>query len=396
MRRPETDTAQTIKKTKSVAVFSLNPTAHACPIIRIINPLTINNWKIHWCAEIVNTSWLFDLESAKEADVIIIQRHFPSPYTATTLKKLLKLNIPIIYETDDLFLDIPKNHTSHENLKAHKPYIKWIIKSADLITTSTETLRVALQKYTTSPIHVLKNTIDANLFLSTPEQKTGHFNILISGTTTHQSDWEIIKTPLLKILQVHRGKVSAIFFGDLPHAFKNNPSAQLIGFQDSYNQYADTLKNLSIQVALAPLEATPFNDCKSNIKWLEYSAAGIPGIYSNTTPYNSCITHGETGLLVENTETAWFNALEDLINNPEYAHKIALKSQLSVINNYSIENSPENYYSLFDNLIGEEHRVKIINELSIVPTIIKRKLAQQTSRFLNKHILWRLRSNNKQ
>ena len=259
---------------KVAAVFSLNPRTHACPIIRIINPLSANEWRVHWCAEKNKSSWSFDLESAKKSDIIIIQRHFPSAFTTTILKNLLKLNKPIIYETDDLFLKVPKSHASHESLKMHRPYIKWIIKSADIIVTSTETLKIALKKYTTKPIHVLKNTIDESLFFSSPDKKTSDFNILIAGTSTHQSDWEIIKAPLLKILQVHQGNVNAIFFGDLPSSFQNNSSSRLIEFQDSYKQYAHTLKSLSIQVALVPLEETSFNNCKSNIKWLEYSMAG--------------------------------------------------------------------------------------------------------------------------
>jgi len=380
---------------KSVAVFSLNPTTHACPIIRIISPLTENNWAIYWCAEYINSAWFFNIEHAKTADLIIIQRHFPAPFTAEAIKKLLKLNIPIIYETDDLFVDIPRNHTSHKNLKKCRPYIKWVIKSADQIVTSTDILKTSLCKHTTKPIHVLKNTIDFKLFLSPPKMKSDYFNILIAGTSTHQSDWDIIKAPLLEILKKHQGKVRAIFFGHLPPAFENNPAVDLIDFQGDYKQYANTLKSLSIQAALVPLDKTAFNDCKSNIKWLEYSAAGIPGIYSNSTPYNSCIVNGKTGLLAENTKTAWLQAIESLINNPEYAIELAAHSQAIVRNGYTIDNLPENYFSLFDKLIGKGHKPKAISELSITPTLIKEKMLSKFSIFLNKHFLWRLNSRRK-
>ena len=55
-------------------------------------------------------------------------------------------------------------------------------------------------------------------------------------------------------------------------------------------------------VAVAPLHDTAFNRCKSDLKFLEYAALGLPGIYSDVVPYKHAVRHEETGLLTENTD----------------------------------------------------------------------------------------------
>jgi glycosyltransferase involved in cell wall biosynthesis len=67
--------------------------------------------------------------------------------------------------------------------------------------------------------------------------------------------------------------------------------------------------------AVAPLEDTPFNRCKSDLKFLEYSAMGLPGVYSDIGVYTSCVD-GLNALLVENTTQAWSEALRSLCADP--------------------------------------------------------------------------------
>jgi glycosyltransferase involved in cell wall biosynthesis len=72
-------------------------------------------------------------------------------------------------------------------------------------------------------------------------------------------------------------------------------------------------KNMKWDLAIAPLEDTRFNRAKSDIKFLDYSALGIPGIYSQVPIYTETVSHLETGYLAENTPEAWEQALEKLL-----------------------------------------------------------------------------------
>ena len=76
-------------------------------------------------------------------------------------------------------------------------------------------------------------------------------------------------------------------------------------------------------IAVAPLEATPFNACKSDIKFLDYCALGAAGIYSDVPAYAGSVGHRVTGWLVTNTVEDWIAALDTLISDEERRIHIA-------------------------------------------------------------------------
>jgi glycosyltransferase involved in cell wall biosynthesis len=78
---------------------------------------------------------------------------------------------------------------------------------------------------------------------------------------------------------------------------------------------------LGWDIALSPLADTPFNRCKSDIKFLDYSAIGAAGIYSRVPAYESSVEHLKTGWLIKNDVEAWTEAIEELLcNNHLRAH----------------------------------------------------------------------------
>lgn len=74
-------------------------------------------------------------------------------------------------------------------------------------------------------------------------------------------------------------------------------------------------KQLQWDIALAPLPAGPFFECKFYNKFVEYSAAGIPGIYSKVPPYTDVIEHGVNGWLTDNAAPAWAEAIQTLLSD---------------------------------------------------------------------------------
>ena len=76
-------------------------------------------------------------------------------------------------------------------------------------------------------------------------------------------------------------------------------------------------------IAISPLQDTAFNRCKSDIKFLDYSAIGAAGVYSRVPAYEATVRHGETGWLAENNTEAWVEALEALLTDDELRDRIA-------------------------------------------------------------------------
>src|SRR3546814_8283247 len=74
-------------------------------------------------------------------------------------------------------------------------------------------------------------------------------------------------------------------------------------------------RSIDYAVGVAPLSDTTFNRSKSDIKFLELAALGIPTIASDVAPYRS-IRHGETGLLVKE-DHMWSRWLKASVDEPE-------------------------------------------------------------------------------
>ncbi|WFP51675.1 glycosyltransferase [Methylomonas sp. EFPC3] len=343
-----------LKKNVTVSIYSKGCTTDACSAIRLFYPLSWLNWEIIWNTRKSCLNKDFDIHPTKNSDLIIIQRDFPSKKTAKLLLSLLNMGIPIVYDLDDLLLDNQPEHPRFFYFKTVSPYIKWLIKEVDLITVSTIALKNELTPHTQRPIYVIQNLLNHNLFIEQPKPRHDIFNILISGTPTHQEDWSIIEEPVFDILKAYKDRVNVIFFGDAPKAFRNHPSVSSIDFKPNYKDYASYLKSLDIHIALVPLKDTKFNQCKSNIKWLEYSAAGIPGIYSDITPYRSCIDNGLNGILVNNNPKSWFLAIESVLLDKIKTTSIIKHAQEEVFYKYSLHNAIDTYLPPFKTILNLE------------------------------------------
>lgn len=70
-------------------------------------------------------------------------------------------------------------------------------------------------------------------------------------------------------------------------------------------QYWKALAGLDLDIGICPLRDSPFNRCKSCVKFYEYSMCGTMTIASRAEPYAS-----EVPVLVDNHPDAWFDALE--------------------------------------------------------------------------------------
>jgi glycosyltransferase involved in cell wall biosynthesis len=335
----------------------------------------------------------FDLDVARTADFIVIQRQFPALHTEKLLRSLLRLRIPIVYDLDDMLLDVPASHPSCLELSRRAPFIKWALQEVDLVTASTSELKHLLERNTSRPVRVQANLVDWALFDAQPRPREREFRFLISGTSTHRNDWAILEEPLAQILAKYPHEAKVLFFGEAPKSLADHPSVDCIAFEDDYRRYASCLKSLEVHAALVPLEDSEFNRCKSNIKWLEYSAAGVPGAYSDLTPYQSSVGHRESGLLVGNSQASWLNAMDVLISDPQAVSSMISNSRRYVRDRRSIESSVGAYAATYVDIVGQEHRRQILSGVSTLASRVMARARRAVigSPFVDRHVTWRVK-----
>ena len=291
----------------------------------------------------------------------------------------------MIYDLDDALVNVGPDHRGYLHYRGHVPYIQWMLNQADLITVSSEPLSKSIQRHTDRSVVIQPNIVDWDLFYSPPRPRGQKCKILISGTATHQKDWELIEPALTQLLAERPDAVGLVFFGDLPAAYQGHALVESIGFESTYKDYAARLRSLDVNFALIPLLDTEFNRSKSNIKWLEYSAAGIPGIYSRVSPYENSIQDAHDGLLVANKTEAWKEAIYRLVDSPGLCAALIGNASNSVYSKFSITSRLSNFTGILEGMIGTRHRRNRKADLLLAP----RKMKSQASWILKTRVMWR-------
>ncbi|WP_457570765.1 glycosyltransferase family protein [Desulfovulcanus sp.] len=330
----------------NIAVFSLDFPAYPCAQIRLIRPFSYlyPEIKYKWCVQSDGQRYQISFEALGWADIIIVQRFFLLRDFRPYLEKIFSLNKPVICELDDLLWQVPSSNFHLSNLmKINRPYILKILPCFTGVTVSTQELAREVSQYN-KDVFVLPNLLDKRLWDRPLAEKSEHreysgggkrIKICFAGSPTHQGDLEMIEQPLLDVLERFIGDVELVLFGCATKRLMQFSSVKFFSFDDGYARFVKTLFSLHLDIGLAPLEDNGFNRCKSNIKWLEYSACAAAGIYSDLPPYKD-VQSGRDGLLVGNSQKEWREALEFLICNKKERIKMGYMARKRVMDEFTL------------------------------------------------------------
>ena len=86
--------------------------------------------------------------------------------------------------------------------------------------------------------------------------------------------------------------------------------------------------------ALAPLAKHPFNEAKSNIKWLEAGLQRIPLICSSEGPYKDI--PGDCAFKVENTPAQWAQALKVVLTDGDLRNQVKERTFTEVMDGWTV------------------------------------------------------------
>ena len=128
------------------------------------------------------------------------------------------------------------------------------------------------------------------------------------------------------------------FFGFCPAALEGDSRIVRIPWERDYHQFRARLAQRQWDIGLAPLRDLDFNRCKSNVKYREYAAAGIAGIFSRAEIYSSTVDDRRTGLLVSQEDSAaWREAIVELAGNAELRQDLTRNALADLRANYRLE-----------------------------------------------------------
>jgi glycosyltransferase involved in cell wall biosynthesis len=274
------------------------------------------------------------IKDLARVNYVVVQRDFPRyiDHFFNILRQTREHKIPLIYEIDDLLFDLPYDHPDYQNgsfLDGLVPMLI-VLSKADLVTVSTEPIADFLRPFNPN-IHVLQNYLADSIWnIKQPHQtESSKTEVVIGyiGSHTHLPDLNKITQALISILNQYGSRITLKFFGGKPpeelSTYSHIEWYPTIG---SYREFSASLINENIDILIAPLTPSLFNQCKSPLKFFEYSAMGCPAIYSRGLPYNNVIRHGENGFLADSIDD-WIHYLRALIESPALRFQIAEKAQ---------------------------------------------------------------------
>jgi hypothetical protein len=155
------------------------------------------------------------------------------------------------------------------------------------------------------------------------------------GGQTHQVDLALVENSLLKVCEKYPDKVKLRFWGvQPPPKLMDSPFTEWIEInQEDYAAFAKFFGQQDCDILIAPLIDNEFNNSKSSLKFLEYSALGIPGVYSKLLPYEQVVKHGINGYLAE-SEHDWENYLNQLVEDPMLRKEIGTAAQKTILDDW--------------------------------------------------------------
>ena len=305
---------------------------YSSPFLRLIRPLSHPLVQAH-----MDTTFNLDYDD-EPADLVIIDRLWRRDVTLQLVQELVNRirlkGARIIYSLDDNYFDLPFDKIAWPTREILS-IVTFLLRQSDAVLVTTPALRQRLVDYNPN-IHVLPNQLDERLLVMRNPDITSRIDqsrIVIGymGTFTHDEDFMLVLPALKVIHQRYPGRIEVQVTGVISRE-ETKKELQALPIRYVYPRPEEHEYPLFMlwftghvrwDIAISPLQKTQFNNCKSDIKFLDYASIGAAGIYSQSPVYSSTVHHQQDGWLAESSPDAWVEALETLIQDTPLRLSIA-------------------------------------------------------------------------
>lgn len=218
--------------------------------------------------------------------------------------------------------------------------LQTIILKAKYITTTNEKLANELRKRrgNTETVTVVPNFISKD-YKPKPD---GHDYIRIGyfGGSSHYED--LHKTGVIQAVEklMHENKELRFVSIGMPvedylpkKRYQYNPGTRGHGW------VRHIFPSMNFDIAIAPLTVDEFTECKSDIKWQESAMMKAAVVATRVRPYSETIKDGVDGILVNNTQKEWYEALKKLIDDEKLRKELGENAYKRVNKDFLIEDN---------------------------------------------------------
>lgn len=269
-----------------------------------------------------------DLERL-DPDVIVLQRQIGDE-RLDAMRRIKKFSRAFtIYELDDYLPNLPLKSVHRAQMP--KDILKSLRKGlsfVDRFTVSTAPLAEAFAGLH-GDIRVVENRLPLDWWsgLTAKRQRGRKPRVGWAGGVSHTGDLELI-TDVVKELA---GEVEWVFMGMCPDRIR--PYVHELHAGVAIDLYPAALANLDLDLALAPVEQNLFNECKSNLRLLEYGACGFPVVCSDLVCYQGSLPVTR----VKNRFKDWVDAIRMHISDLDASARMGDELRRQVLGDWMLD-----------------------------------------------------------
>ncbi|MAH26126.1 MAG: hypothetical protein CMI19_04145 [Opitutae bacterium] len=343
---------------------------NASSYIRILNKLSHSKISNKLSYQIIDIERFLSDPLTSDFDLALIQRNaVPAGKAKTVIQNCKIKKCPILFEIDDNLLDLPLNSKVEFDYRAFRDDVELLVSSAFAVIVSSNNLAERLRPFSNN-IKVFPNKIDESLWGLNhnyrPEIKLKNNSVsgVFIGSKTHGEDLNILREPILELLSECKGYFRFYVIGgeeitdsekwytpiSIPNGFKSYPN---------FVNWLGKIKN-KFDFGVAPLCENALNKSKSYLKYIEYSALGLPGIYSKFGPYPEIVKDGTNGILCENSASEWYDKIKQMIKDSSTREKLIENAYLDVIENHLISKDVDEFLDFLVE-VNSEYRLNTSN-----------------------------------
>lgn len=251
----------------------------------------------------------------------------------------------VLWKDGQMGFDVARNR------KMRKAFIE-ILREAACVTVSTPPLEKIYGRFNDN-VRVVPNAIDFGIWQRPPVKwERDEVRLLYTGAANHQEDWLFV-APVLAELQKEHPKLKIVLVGSdwkNIHIGVDYSRVECHPWVD-IEAYPYLIRGLCCDIGIAPISKIDFNDCRSSIKWAEYSSLQMASVLTGYGPYQRDCKDGVNALLVD-TKSDWKAAIAKLIEDEGYRLRLAEEAYRHCKAHYDLDYMVDIWMSAFTSVKG--------------------------------------------
>ena len=262
-------------------------------------------------------------------DIVVLQRQIGDE-RLEAMRRIRKFSRAFtVYELDDYLPNLPLKSVHRSQMP--KDILKSLRRGLEFVDRFVVTTQPLAEAFAGlhDDIRVIENRLPTKWWkgLASQRRRGRKPRVGWAGGVSHTGDLELI----VDVVRELAGEVEWVFMGMCPDSIR--PFINEFHPGVDIESYPAALASLDLDLALAPVEQNLFNECKSNLRLLEYGACGFPVVCSDLVCYRGALPVTR----VKNRFRDWVDAIRMYINDLDAAAEAGDRLREAVYRDWMLE-----------------------------------------------------------